>query len=143
MVRVVGAPQMISQSVSSIFPSFLLPSGIWRTPGLMLSSHLFLCLPCLLSPFIDSAINITDIHSSLLKLFFFKVYNCKYTTDPKHKRLKKCFLMDETGQNVQSFKEVLFSPAMYNTKTEKQSINSTYLVSVRCSEAGGTKRAKA
>ena len=51
--------------------------------------------------------------------------------------------MDETGQNVQSFKEVLFSPAMYNTKTEKQSINSTYLVSVRCSEAGGTKRAKA
>ena len=32
--RVVGAPQMISQPVSSIFPSSPLPSGTWRTPGL-------------------------------------------------------------------------------------------------------------
>ena len=32
--RVVGAPQMISQPVSSIFPCSPLPSGTWRTPGL-------------------------------------------------------------------------------------------------------------
>ena len=32
--RVVQAPQMISQPVSSIFPCSLLPSGTWRTPGL-------------------------------------------------------------------------------------------------------------
>ena len=32
--RVVGAPQIISQLVSSIFPCSPLPSGNWRTPGL-------------------------------------------------------------------------------------------------------------
>ena len=32
--RVVGAPQLILQPVSSIFPCSLLPSGTWRTPGL-------------------------------------------------------------------------------------------------------------
>ena len=32
--RVIGAPQMISQPVSSIFPSSPLPSGTWWTPGL-------------------------------------------------------------------------------------------------------------
>ena len=32
--RVVGAPQMISQPVSSIFPCSPLPSWTWRTPGL-------------------------------------------------------------------------------------------------------------
>ena len=45
--RVVGALQMISQPISSIFRCSPLPSGTWRTPGLhslMLSSHLFLCL---------------------------------------------------------------------------------------------------
>ena len=31
--RVVGAPQMISQPVSSIFPSSPLPAGTWRIPG--------------------------------------------------------------------------------------------------------------
>ena len=31
---VVGAPQMISQPISSIFPCSPLPSGISRTPGL-------------------------------------------------------------------------------------------------------------
>ena len=52
--RVVGAPQMISQQVISIFPWLPLPSVTWRTRGLsitgtlILSSHLFLCLPCLL-----------------------------------------------------------------------------------------------
>ena len=51
--RVVRAPQMISQSVSSIFTCSPLPSGTCRTPGLsmMLFSHLFLCLPCRLPPF--------------------------------------------------------------------------------------------
>ena len=32
--RVVGAPQMISQPVSSIFPCSPLPSGTCQTPGL-------------------------------------------------------------------------------------------------------------
>ena len=32
--RVVGAPQMISQPVFSIFPCSPLPSGTWRSPGL-------------------------------------------------------------------------------------------------------------
>ena len=32
--RVVGAPQMISQAVSSIFPYSPLPSETWRTRGL-------------------------------------------------------------------------------------------------------------
>ena len=41
-VRVVGAPQMISQPVSSIFPCSPLPSGTWPTPGL---SILWCCLP--------------------------------------------------------------------------------------------------
>ena len=41
-VRVVGAPQMISQPVSSIFPCFSLPSGTWRTPGLSIP---WCCLP--------------------------------------------------------------------------------------------------
>ena len=35
--RVVGAPQMISQPVSSILPCSPLPSGTWRTPGLSTS----------------------------------------------------------------------------------------------------------
>ena len=87
-VRVVGAPQMISQPVSFIFPCSPLPShhhhqsfnregrwgttddfatsflhfslfstALWDLPNsrsvhsLMLSSHLFLCPPCLLPPF--------------------------------------------------------------------------------------------
>ena len=45
--RVNGAPQMILQPASSIFPCSPLPSVHSR----MLSSHLFLCLPCLLHPF--------------------------------------------------------------------------------------------
>ena len=40
--RVVGAPQMISQPVSSIFPCSPLPSGTWRTPVLSIP---WCCLP--------------------------------------------------------------------------------------------------
>ena len=40
--RVVGAPQMISQPVSSIFPCSPLPSGTCRTPGLSVPGC---CLP--------------------------------------------------------------------------------------------------
>ena len=40
--RVVGAPQMISQSVSSIFPCSPLPSWTWQTPGLSIPEC---CLP--------------------------------------------------------------------------------------------------
>ena len=47
------APQVTSQPVSSTFLCSPLPSGTWRTPGSSisyLSSHLFSCLPRLLSP---------------------------------------------------------------------------------------------
>ena len=40
--RVAGAPQMISQPVSSIVPCSSLPSGTWRTPGLSIP---WCCLP--------------------------------------------------------------------------------------------------
>ena len=40
--RVFGAPQMISQPVSSIFPCSLLPSGTWQTLGLSIP---WCCLP--------------------------------------------------------------------------------------------------
>ena len=52
--KVVGAPQIILQPVSSIFPCSPLPSDLANSRpvhSLMLSSHLFLCPPCLLSPF--------------------------------------------------------------------------------------------
>ena len=42
IARIVGAPQMTSQPVSSIFPCPPLPSGTWRTPGLSIPSC---CLP--------------------------------------------------------------------------------------------------
>ena len=41
-VSVVGATQMISQPVSSIFTSSPLPSGTWRSPGLSIP---WCCLP--------------------------------------------------------------------------------------------------
>ena len=53
--RVVGAPHTILQPVFSIFPCSLLPSGTSRNSrpvhSLMLSSHFFLCPPCLHPPF--------------------------------------------------------------------------------------------
>ena len=52
--RVVGAPQMILRPVFSIFPCSPLPSWTCRirpVNSLMMSSHLFLRLPCLLPPF--------------------------------------------------------------------------------------------
>ena len=39
--RVIGAPQMISQAISSIFPHSPLPSGTWQTQGLSIPW----CLP--------------------------------------------------------------------------------------------------
>ena len=53
--RVIRAPQMISQPVSTIFSLF--STALWNLANsrpvhsLMLSSHLFLCLPCLLPHF--------------------------------------------------------------------------------------------
>ena len=53
-MTVVGAPQMISQPVSSID---LFSTALWDLANsrpvhaLMLFSHLFFCLPCLLPPF--------------------------------------------------------------------------------------------
>ena len=53
--RVVGKPQMILQPVSSIF----LSTALWDLANsrpvhsLMLSSHLFFCLPCLPPPFTE------------------------------------------------------------------------------------------
>ena len=58
--------------------------------------------------------------------------------DPKHTRDEKsAFWLDETGQNVQVFEQVLFFfKATYNIKTEEEKTtnNSTYLVSVRLHE---------
>ena len=55
-LRVIGAPQMISQPVCSIFPLFSTAlcdfANSRPVHSLMLSSHLFLCLPRLLPPFI-------------------------------------------------------------------------------------------
>ena len=39
--RVIGSPQMLSKSISSIFPCSQLPSGTWRTPSLSIPW----CLP--------------------------------------------------------------------------------------------------
>ena len=54
--KIAGAPQMISQPVSSIFPCSPLPSGTWRTPGVFILwcclSTLFLCLVSALFYFI-------------------------------------------------------------------------------------------
>ena len=49
--RVVGAPQMILLPVFSIFPCPISLPNSRPVNSLMLSSHLFLCLPCLLPPF--------------------------------------------------------------------------------------------
>ena len=40
--KVVGAPQIILQPISSIFPCSPLPSGTWQTPGLSIP---WCCLP--------------------------------------------------------------------------------------------------
>ena len=52
--RVIGAPQMISQPVSSSFPCSPLPSGTWWIPGLCIPwcclPTTFLNLPCFPSP---------------------------------------------------------------------------------------------
>ena len=50
-----------------------------------------------------------------------------YSTD---KRLKERFKLDETGQNVQIFEEVLFLSYVQH-KNRKQTMNATYLVPVR------------
>ena len=53
--------------------------------------------------------------------------------DPKHTRdQKNAFKLDETGQHVQIFRGSPLFQATYNIKTEKQTISSTYLVSVGC-----------
>ena len=54
------------------------------------------------------------------------------------KRLKERFLIGRNGTKRANFR-ALFQ-ATYNIKTDKQTINSTYLVSVRCSDASGRKR---
>ena len=43
--RIVGAPQMTSQPVSSIFPCSPLPSGTWRTPAKKesITRHIEMC----------------------------------------------------------------------------------------------------
>ena len=56
-----------------------------------------------------------------------------------HKRLKERFLIDETGQNVHIFEEVLFFKLRTTVQLQK-TVKPTYLVSVWCWEAGGRKR---
>ena len=55
--RVVGAPQMISQPFSSIFPCSPLPSGTWRNPGLSIP---WCCLPTS-----SSALSSSPFHCAL------------------------------------------------------------------------------
>ena len=53
--RVIGAPQMISQQVSSIFTCFALSSRTWRTPGLS--------IPCVVFPLLLlSALSSSHFH---------------------------------------------------------------------------------
>ena len=54
-----------------------------------------------------------------------------------HKRLKKRFLIGRNRTKRANFRGSPLSQATHNIKTEKQTINWTYPVSVRCSEAGG------
>ena len=73
--KVVGAPQMISQPVSSIFPSSPLPSGTCRTPGLSIpwrrlptsSSICLVFLPlslCLAKRFWPDLMNVRHDHTT-------------------------------------------------------------------------------
>ena len=59
-----------------------------------------------------------------------------------HNRLNERFLSGRNRTKRANFRTSPLFQATYNLKTEKQTINSTYLVSVRCSEAGGRKRAR-
>ena len=58
--RVVGAPQIISQPVSSIFPCSPLPSGTWRTPGLS--------IPWCCSPIFSSVWSCLNMFSKMRQL---------------------------------------------------------------------------
>ena len=58
------------------------------------------------------------------------------------KRLKEHFLIGQNRTKRANFRGSPLFQVTYNIKTEKQTINSTYLVSVRCSEAGGRKRSR-
>ena len=49
-----------------------------------------------------------------------------------HKRLKECFLIGRNRTKHANFWGSPLFQATYNMKTEKQTINSTYLVSVGC-----------
>ena len=62
IMRVVGAPQIISQPVSYIFPFSLLPSGTWWTPGLSIPWY---CLPTCFLFFFLSALSSSPFHCVL------------------------------------------------------------------------------
>ena len=57
--RVIGAPQMTSQPVSSTFPCSPPPSGTLRTPGLSIPSY------CLSTSFFLSALSASRFHCAL------------------------------------------------------------------------------
>ena len=62
-----------------------------------------------------------------------------------HRRLKERFLIGRNRTKRANFRGSPLFQATYNIKTDrkkKQTINSICLVSVRCSEAGGRKRAR-
>ena len=79
-------------------------------------------------------------------LFCSCVYFCLHSPfnwfySKTHTRLKERFYIGRNGTKRSNFRGSPLFQATYKRKTEKQTINSTYLVSVRCSEAGGRKRA--
>ena len=55
-----------------------------------------------------------------------------------HKRLKEHFLIGRNMTKCAHFRGSPLFQATYNIKTEKQTINSTYLVSVRCGRLAET-----
>ena len=57
----------------------------------------------------------------------------------RHERFKECFLIGRNRTKRANFRGSPFFRATYILNTEKQTINSNYLVSVRCSEASGRK----
>ena len=66
----------------------------------------------------------------------------KKKKDPKHtKRLKQRFIIGRNRTKRAHFRGSPLFQATHNRKTEN-TINSTYLASVRCSESGGRKRAR-
>ena len=66
-----------------------------------------------------------------------RMINCRFKHDSvqrskTNKRLKERFLIGQNGTKRANFRGSALFQATYDVKTEKQTIDSTYLVSVGC-----------